>query len=94
MEIGALAPDTVKRLGEILAAKRLGALVEARNPIDINPGADDEAHLQITETFLQDPNIDAVVVRARPDRAGHPRARGGASCGPDSTSAIRRAACT
>ena len=66
MEMGALGPDTVKRLGEILAAKRLGALVEVRNPIDINPGADDEAHLQITEAFLQDPNIDAVVVGLDP----------------------------
>ena len=66
MEMGALGPDTVKRLGEILTAKRLGALVEVRNPIDINPGADDEAHLQITEAFLQDPNIDAVVVGLDP----------------------------
>ncbi len=54
------------RWSEILAAKRLDALVEVRNPIDINPGADDEAHLQITEAFLQDPNIDAVVVGLDP----------------------------
>jgi acyl-CoA synthetase (NDP forming) len=40
--------------------------VEVRNPIDINPGADDEAHLQISEAFLQDPNIDAVVVGLDP----------------------------
>lgn len=66
LEMGALAPDTVKRVEEILAAKRLDALVEVRNPIDINPGADDEAHLQITEAFLQDPNIDAVVVGLDP----------------------------
>jgi acyl-CoA synthetase (NDP forming) len=66
MEMGVLEAGTVKRLGEILAAKRLDALVEVRNPIDINPGADDEAHLQITEAFLQDPNIDAVVVGLDP----------------------------
>ena len=52
MEMGALEPGTVKRVEEILVAKRLDALVEVRNPIDINPGADDEAHLQITEAFL------------------------------------------
>ena len=69
MEMGALEPDTVKRVEEILVAKKLDALVEVRNPIDINPGADDEAHLQITEAFLQDPNIDAVGGRAGPDRA-------------------------
>jgi len=66
MEMGALQAGTVKCLEEILAAKKLDALVEVRNPIDINPGADDEAHLQITEAFLQDPNIDAVVVGLDP----------------------------
>ncbi len=66
MEMGALEPDTVRRVEEILVAKKLDALVEVRNPIDINPGADDEAHLQITEAFLQDPNIDAVVVGLDP----------------------------
>ena len=66
MEMGALSSDTVKRVEEILVAKKLDALVEVRNPIDINPGADDEAHLQITEAFLQDPNIDAVVVGLDP----------------------------
>ena len=66
LEMGTLESSTVKRLEEILVAKRLDALVEVRNPIDINPGADDEAHLQITEAFLQDPNIDAVVVGLDP----------------------------
>lgn len=66
MQMGALEADTVRRVEEILAAKKLDALVEVRNPIDINPGADDEAHLQITEAFLQDPNIDAVVVGLDP----------------------------
>ncbi|MCK0505608.1 CoA-binding protein [Aromatoleum anaerobium] len=66
LDMGALEDATVKRVGEILAAKRLDALVEVRNPIDINPGADDEAHLLITQAFLDDPNIDAVVVGLDP----------------------------
>ena len=66
MEMGSLAPDTVKQVEAILVAKKLDALVEVRNPIDINPGADDEAHLQIVEAFLADPNIDAVVVGLDP----------------------------
>ncbi len=66
MTMGALGEDTVKRLEEVLLAKKLNALVEVRNPIDINPGADDEAHLQIVEAFLQDPAIDAVVVGLDP----------------------------
>ena len=66
MEMGVLEAGTVKRVEEILVGKRLDALVEVGNPIDINPGADDEAHLQITEAFLHDPNIDAVVVALDP----------------------------
>ena len=66
MEMGALASDTVRHVEDILEAKKLNALVEVRNPIDINPGADDEAHLQIVQAFLQDPNIDAVVVGLDP----------------------------
>lgn len=66
LEMGALEDATVKKIEEILVAKKLDQLVEVRNPLDINPGADDEAHLQITEAFLQDPNIDAVVVGLDP----------------------------
>jgi len=66
MEMGRLEPDTVRRVQEILVASRLDALVNVRNPIDINPGADDEAHLRIVEAFLQDPNVDAVVVGLDP----------------------------
>jgi acyl-CoA synthetase (NDP forming) len=66
LEMGALDPSTIARLQEILKAKRLDALVEIGNPIDINPGADDEAHLQIAEAFLQDAGIDAVVVALDP----------------------------
>ena len=66
MEMGRLEPDTVAKVAAVLASRKLDALVEVRNPIDINPGADDEVHLQISEVFLQDPNIDAVVVGLDP----------------------------
>ncbi len=62
MDMPTLTPQTVTHIEEILVAKRLDSLVEVRNPIDINPGADDEAHLRIADAFAQDPNIDAVVV--------------------------------
>ncbi len=66
MEMGALEDATVKRVEAILVAKKLDQLVEVRNPIDINPGADDEAHLEIAEAFLQDPCVDAVVIGLDP----------------------------
>ncbi|WP_275099785.1 CoA-binding protein [Sedimenticola hydrogenitrophicus] len=66
LEVAALSPQTEARIAEILKAKRLGALMEIRNPMDINPGADDEAHLQCAEAMANDPNIDAVVVGLDP----------------------------
>ncbi len=66
MQMGELHADTVQRVQDVLRAKRLDALVEVRNPIDINPGADDEAHLQIAAAFLADAQIDAVVVGLDP----------------------------
>lgn len=66
LEVPALSAETEQRIAEILKAKRLDALMEVRNPMDINPGADDEAHLQCAEAFAHDPNIDAVVVGLDP----------------------------
>ncbi len=66
MQMGAIEEATVKKVEAILAANKLDKLVEVRNPIDINPGADDVAHLDITEAFLDDPNIDAVIVGLDP----------------------------
>ncbi|CAA7625999.1 Acyl-CoA synthetase [Magnetospirillum sp. LM-5] len=66
LEAGQLAPATIAQVQDILVAKKLDALVEIRNPIDINPGADDEAHLAIAEAFLADDGIDAVVLGMDP----------------------------
>ncbi|RLA04436.1 MAG: CoA-binding protein [Gammaproteobacteria bacterium] len=66
MEMAELTEATNQRLKEILAAKRLDALMEVRNPFDINPGADDEAHLLCAEAMIEDPNVDAVVLGLDP----------------------------
>lgn len=66
LQMGALQESTLSRVQEVLREKKLDALVEVRNPIDINPGADDEAHLQVVQAFLDDPGIDAVVVGLDP----------------------------
>lgn len=66
LTMAALSATTKQRLEEILIAKRLDALMEVRNPIDINPGADDDAHVQCTLAFAEDPEVDAVVVGLDP----------------------------
>jgi len=61
-----LESTTRERLQGILAANKLDGLMEVRNPFDINPGADDTAHIQCAEAFCDDPNVDAVVVGLDP----------------------------
>lgn len=66
MRMGTLGAATVARIEEILVEKKLAALVEVRNPLDMNPGADDDAHVRITEAMIADDDIDAVVVGLDP----------------------------
>ena len=66
LEMAKIQATTVERLSEILREKHLDALMEVRNPFDINPGADDETHLQCAEAIADDPNVDMVVVGLDP----------------------------
>jgi acetate---CoA ligase (ADP-forming) len=66
MQMAQLDSTTIKQLEDILIAKKLDALMEVRNPLDINPGADDEAHLQCVEALAADPNVDAIIVGLDP----------------------------
>jgi hypothetical protein len=43
-----------------------GELVEVKNPLDINPGADDEAHVKVVEALSADANVDALVIGLDP----------------------------
>jgi len=66
LEMGSLGAETHRRLSEVRKSKRLDALMEIRNPLDINPAADDEAHVLCTQALVDDANIDAVVVGLDP----------------------------
>ncbi len=66
MSLAAIGPSTRERLVAILATKKLDALMEVRNPFDINPGADDEVHLLCTEAMAAEPDVDSVVVGLDP----------------------------
>jgi acyl-CoA synthetase (NDP forming) len=66
MSIAAISPSTRDRFMTILAAKKLDALMEVRNPFDINPAADDEVHLLCTEAMAAEPDVDSVVVGLDP----------------------------
>lgn len=66
MEMAEVEDKTKQELSSILREKRLDALMEIRNPFDINPGADDETHVRCAEAFANDPNVDAVIVGLDP----------------------------
>ncbi len=66
MQMARLSQTTVGKLDTLLTAKRLDGLVQIRNPLDINPAADDETHVQAVSAMAEDPDIDAVVVGLDP----------------------------
>lgn len=66
MTMARFTPATVKKITSLLFEKGLDRLVEVKNPMDINPGADDEAHILAVKHLAEDPNVDAVVVGLDP----------------------------
>ncbi len=66
LKMARLNAETVARIEHVLENKKLGRLVEIKNPLDINPGADDEVHLASVMHLCQDPDVDALVVGLDP----------------------------
>jgi acyl-CoA synthetase (NDP forming) len=66
MRMATFSPQTEQTLTKILTDKRLERLVVVKNPLDINPGADDETHAKAVEILSLDDNVDAIVVGLDP----------------------------
>jgi acyl-CoA synthetase (NDP forming) len=66
MKMASFGPATVENVRQILRDKGLERLVEVKNPLDINPGADDEAHVKVVEALSSDANVDALVIGLDP----------------------------
>jgi acyl-CoA synthetase (NDP forming) len=66
MQMAAISSPTVEKIQAMLRDKRLDDLVEVKNPLDINPAADDEVHILAVKYLAQDPGVDAVVVGLDP----------------------------
>jgi indolepyruvate ferredoxin oxidoreductase beta subunit len=66
VEMAVLSPQSQKRLGETLAKFKLDKLVNARNPLDVTPMANDEAYEQCVRVMLDSPEVDAVVASLVP----------------------------
>lgn len=61
-----MSPSTAKRMKSLIETKGLEGLVAVNNPLDINPGADDDAHVLAVKYLAEDPGVDAVVVGLDP----------------------------
>jgi acyl-CoA synthetase (NDP forming) len=66
LEIPPLSAETAHRIEAALAQKRLTGLVNVRNPLDLNPMADERVYVECAEAMLADPFLDAVVVSIVP----------------------------
>jgi len=66
LQIANLQPDTLKKLNDVLISKKLDSLMEVRNPFDITPGADDQAHLLCTDIMSDDSEVDTMVLGLNP----------------------------
>ncbi len=66
MKMAVFSDTTVENIQKVLRQKKLDNLVEVKNPLDINPGADDETHVRVVGNLANDPNVDAVVVGLDP----------------------------
>lgn len=66
MTLGSLSEETRAAMRALIAEKKLDRLVTVANPLDINPGADDETHARMAELMLADDTIDAVAIGLDP----------------------------
>lgn len=66
MSLGAYAESTRSAMQSCINEKHLDKLVTICQPLDINPGADDEVHAHMAELMLNDEGIDAVVIGLDP----------------------------
>jgi acyl-CoA synthetase (NDP forming) len=70
MNLAGFSGSTKAALKKMFKQKRLSGLVTVKNPLDMTPGSDDQAHLRTVELLAKDPNVDAVVISMCPASPG------------------------
>jgi len=64
--LATFAGDTRSRLDELFRSRRVDAIVEVHNPLDLTPVLDDEAFEEAARTVLDDPGVDLGVIGCVP----------------------------
>jgi len=62
LSIAEFEAATMARLESVLAAARIGEIVDAHNPLDITPMGDDDAYFNSFDAILADGNVDVGIV--------------------------------
>ncbi len=66
LEMAQFVEKTSEKMSQLLKKKRLETLVEVKNPLDLNPAADDETHIAAVQFLAEDPQVDAMVIGLDP----------------------------
>lgn len=66
LRLAGLESATKTRLARALADGKLDGLVDVRNPLDVTPMANDQAHEDVVRAFLDDPQVDMVLCASVP----------------------------
>jgi indolepyruvate ferredoxin oxidoreductase beta subunit len=66
LDTATLSEASKQRLVAVLAAHKLDKLVNARNPLDVNPMASDQVYEDCLRVLLESPEVDAVVASLVP----------------------------
>jgi acyl-CoA synthetase (NDP forming) len=65
-ELAQFAPNTIKRITELLEKSGITRLQDVQNPLDTTPVADDAVFVECVEAMLDDDNVDCAVVSPVP----------------------------
>lgn len=66
LNMASLSEQSKAAILEVLQSKRLDSLVTLTNPLDINPGSDDDAHVKIADIVVSDCGVDALILGLDP----------------------------
>ncbi len=66
MQMAKFQPETVEKIEALIREHRLSGLVDVKNPMDINPAANDLLHASIAECLSEDPDVDGIVIGLDP----------------------------
>ena len=62
LELAKFSPESCAKLSATFERARVGEIVDVHNPIDLTPGAPDEAYDESFRIALADPNVDCGIV--------------------------------